>query len=260
MLPFRSIKSLYPLALAEGEGIGTAYEYFAKRLVLAPWLAKISRPRNLLIAGLPEKYGFSLDFLLLADEMAVAHVVVIDERPRALDQIRQSLAAAQAVGELTRVHPDYTLVTNMGRLDELNGTFDLCLGCGVLQRLGTVVGRQYVARLAKLATALALFAPNKLSHTTAEGLSGLGLTELRVLVEPAGEPAHMGYVDMPPWRPGLTRSAPQRHRAASGQIEGLAMWALGHYARLHPYLPFAWRRRQSHIVYALIQDRELCDG
>jgi hypothetical protein len=201
---------------------------------------------------LPERYGFSLDFLLLAHEMTATRVVVIDERPWALDRTRQSVAAAQAVGELSRVHPDYTVVTEMGRLDELSGTFDLCLGCGVLQRLGTVVGQQYVARLAKLATALALFAPNKLSHTTAEGLSGLGLTELRVLMEPIGAPARMGYVDMPPWRPGLTRSTAQRHRAASGKVEGLAMWLLGHYARLHPLLPLVWRRRQSHIVYALI--------
>ena len=33
-----SIKTLYPLALAEGEGVGTAYEYFTKRLHLVRWL------------------------------------------------------------------------------------------------------------------------------------------------------------------------------------------------------------------------------
>ena len=38
VLQKRSIKSLYPLALAEGEGVGTAYEYFAKRLILGRWL------------------------------------------------------------------------------------------------------------------------------------------------------------------------------------------------------------------------------
>ena len=72
MLPFRTIKSLYPLALAEGEGVGTAYEYFAKRLVLSSWLAKLPTVRRLIIAGLPEKYGSSLDFLLIAQEMGVA--------------------------------------------------------------------------------------------------------------------------------------------------------------------------------------------
>ncbi len=38
MLHQISIKTLYSLALAEGEGVGTAYEYFAKRLILASWL------------------------------------------------------------------------------------------------------------------------------------------------------------------------------------------------------------------------------
>ena len=65
----RSIKSLYPLALAEGEGVGTAYEYFAKRLHLARWLKGTKPPQHILIAGLPEKYGASLDFMLLASEV-----------------------------------------------------------------------------------------------------------------------------------------------------------------------------------------------
>ncbi|MGB9485744.1 MAG: hypothetical protein WCD04_06500, partial [Terriglobia bacterium] len=101
MLPLRSINSLYPLALAEGEGIGTAYEYYAKRLVLARWLASLRPPRRLLIAGLPEKYGSSLDFFLLAQDLAVTEVVVIEDRPWALEKCRRSLAAAQAIGELT---------------------------------------------------------------------------------------------------------------------------------------------------------------
>lgn len=43
-LPYRSIKSLYALALAEGEGVGTAYEYFAKRLAMSRWLPAAWRP------------------------------------------------------------------------------------------------------------------------------------------------------------------------------------------------------------------------
>src|SRR5205085_12552896 len=159
-LPFRSIKSLYPLALAEGEGVGTAYEYFAKRLVLINWLAKLPRVRRLLIAGLPEKYGSSLDFLLIAQEMGVSDVTIVDERPPALDKGRQSLAAAQAVGELTGMQPDYLLVNDVAHLVQLAAGFDLCLGSEVLQRLEATDQRQYVQRVANLAPFLALFAPN----------------------------------------------------------------------------------------------------
>ncbi|MCZ7673579.1 MAG: hypothetical protein M5U34_43910 [Chloroflexi bacterium] len=59
---------------------------------------------HLLIAGLPEKYGSSLDFLLLAEELG-AEVTVVDERPFALEKLRQGLAAAQDEGWLTAVSP-----------------------------------------------------------------------------------------------------------------------------------------------------------
>lgn len=258
MLPFRSIKSLYPLALAEGEGIGTAYEYFAKRLTLARWLGKVIRPRSVLIAGLPEKYGSSLDFLLLAQEMSATKVVVVDDRLQALEKMQQSLAEAHAVGELSHVQPPRCLqVAEMVRLQELTDVFDLCLCSEVIQRLGAATRPAYVERLGRLAQAVALFAPNgnNPSHTTLSGLSGIGLSELRALVERAGSIVYAGYVDMPPFPPGLTRSAEQRKQAAAGRLEGLAMRGLHHYARLESYFPSWWRRSHSHIVYALVDTR-----
>lgn len=238
--------------------MGTAYEYFAKRLVLARWLAKLPRVRRLIIAGLPEKYGSSLDFLLIAQEMGVAEVVVVDERPPALDKIRKSVAAAQAVGELTPLQPHYVLAADMARLVELSGIFDLCLGSEVLQRLDRVRRQQYVERLVQLAPALGLFAPNAddPAHTNLSGLSGLRLTELQDLVKPTGMPARTGYVDMPPFPPGLNRSAEQRSRATTGRLEALAMRMLHQYARLERHFPLGWRRGHAHIVYALINSAQ----
>ncbi len=257
MLPFRSIKSLYPLALAEGEGIGTAYEYFAKRLAMARVLAKLPRPRSVLIAGLPEKYGSSLDFFLLAQEVSATKVVVVDDRPLALDKMRKSLAEARRFGELIHVQPQCLQVTEMAQLEELSGLFDLCLTSEVLQRLAAASRDDYVERLGRLASAVALFAPNadNSSHTSLSGLSGIGLNELRTLVEPAGLLVDMGYVDMPPFPPGLTRSAEQRKRAVAGRLEGLAMGGLRYYAHSESYFPSRWRRRHSHIVYAFVETR-----
>jgi hypothetical protein len=254
MLPLRSIASLYPLALAEGEGVGTAYEYYAKRLALARWLPSLPPPGRLLIAGLPEKYGSSLDFFLLAQDLAVTEIVVIEDRPPALEKCRQSLAGAQAVGELTRIRPQYVPVTEMGLASELAGEFDLCLGSEVLQRLDTIGRQRYVSCFANLAPILAFFVPNgdNPGHARISGLSGLSLTELRALIELAGGSATCGYVDMPPFPPGLTRSAAQRERAAEGKIEALVMWALGHYARLERFFPLGWRRLHSHIAYAFV--------
>ena len=255
MLPFRSIKSLYPLALAEGEGVGTAYEYFAKRLVITRWLARLPRVRRLIIAGLPEKYGSSLDFLLLAQEIGVTELTVVDDRPPALDKIRQSLAAAQGMGELTQTKPHYALVADVAHLDEVTSDFDLCLGSELLQRLENKDRKRYLERLAKLAPALALFAPNgdNPSHTNLSGLSGLQLTELRELIAPLGLPADVGYVDMPPFPPGLTRSTAQRSQATNGRLEAVAMRTLHQFARLERHFPLRWRRGHAHIVYALME-------
>jgi len=259
MLNSISIKSLYVLALAEGEGVGTAYEYFAKRLVLAPWLKSAGRPARVLVAGLPEKYGSSLDFLQLAADLG-AEVTVADERPFALQKLQSSLAAAQREGWLTAVSPTYVAAASLAALDEVTGSFDLCIASEVVQRLEPAARGPYVARLAELGTAVALFMPNgdNPAHTNISGLSGLTLAELQTLCanfQSPTTPLQTGYIDMPPFPPGITRSDEQREQATNGRMEALAMWGLGYYARLEKILPTAVRRRQSHIVYALARGK-----
>jgi hypothetical protein len=253
MLTFRSIKSLYRLAFAEGEGIGTAYEYFAKRLVLGRWLTGRARAKRVLIAGLPEKYGSSLDFLLIAQELGATEIVVAEDRPSALEKGRQGLVAAQAMGELSGLQPQFVLCSDLERMPELTPGFDVCLGSEVLQRLSAAAGQRYVTTLTKLARAIVLFAPNgdNPSHTNISGLSGLRLTDLQALLQTVGARAEVGYIDMPPFPPGITRSAVQRQQASSGRLEGMVMWGLAYYARLERLFPIKWRRHYSHIVYAL---------
>lgn len=249
MLKSLSIKSLYVLALAEGEGVGTAYEYFAKRLVLASWLKRQPKPQQMLIAGLPEKYGSSLDFLQVAQELG-AQVTIVDERPSALEKLQHSLAAAQKEGWLTAVSPQLIALDHLADLSPVNAEFDLCLGSEGLQRLDPADRPDYVRHVQRLSSHAALFAPNgdNMAHTNISGLSGVTLAEMQQL----GGKAATGYIDMPPFPPGITRSDEQREQATSGWLEAMAMWGLGYYARLEHFLPTAVRRKQSHIVYALI--------
>lgn len=244
MLSAHSIKALYVLALAEGEGVGTAYEYYVKRLALAPWLRRMERPRRILVAGLPQKYGASLDFMLLAAELGAA-VTVVDERPQAIAKFQSAVAAAQTQGWLVHVEPAECAVAS---LTDVADEFDLCLSSEVLQRLAAAARPVYVRRLQEVAPAVALFAPNadNPAHTELSGLSGLHLSELVTLV--GGGAA---YLDMPPFPPGMVRDEEQRARASSGRFEAMAMWALGYYARLEKFIPASIRQRHSHIVYAL---------
>lgn len=249
MLKSLSIKELYVPALAEGEGVGTAYEYFAKRLVLARWLKSQPQLARVLIAGLPEKYGSSLDFLQLAQELG-ASVTVVDERPFALQKLQNSLAVAQKEGWLTAVSPQLIPVHHLADLREIAPEFNLCLGSEGLQRLDASDRLEYVRQVQRLASRVALFAPNgdNMAHTNISGLAGVTLSEMQQIV---GASAKTGYIDMPPFPPGITRSEDQREQATSGKMEAIAMWGLGYYARLEHFLPTAVRRSQSHIVYAL---------
>jgi len=268
-----SIKSLYVLALAEGEGVGTAYEYFAKRLLLRRWLAGKKQPSSILIAGLPEKYGSSLDILQLAQELG-AGVTVVDERPAALDKWQRSWAAARKAGRLKAVQAQAITVKTMASLTVAGAPFDLILSSEVLQRLNPdeqVAYGQQVGEMAagprvhkdgeRAGTSIALFTPNgdNPAHTAISGLAGLRLDELRALsshiLSHAAPPLH-GYIDVPPFPPGITRSDVQREQATSGKLEAIAMWGLGYYAYAERFLPQSIRRNQSHIVYALLSSAQ----
>lgn len=256
MLKHQSIKDLYALALAEGEGMGTAYEYFAKRLVLDKWLQKFTRPDSVLVAGLPEKYGASLDSLLLAQELGAHQVLVIDERPEAIEKVQ---AAIQALGKESAIAlptPELRTITQWSEFPDDMGHFDMAISSEVLQRLAPDTRSAYVQQLRDHAGCLALFTPNaeNPAHTSRSGLGGVTLSELEKLVDAPADirpAAQTGYIDMPPFPPGITRTEDQREQASTGLFEASVMRGLESYARAESLVPEALRRRQSHIVYTL---------
>ncbi len=250
----KSIKALYVLALAEGEGVGTAYEYYAKRLALLPWLAKDDSPRTMLVAGLPEKYGSSLDFLLLGAEMG-SQITVVDDRPNALRKLSDALDALKSQRYAPALRPQLCLTSDLSAIAELNGRFDLVVSSEVLQRLDAGQRQAYVRRTRQLAARVALFMPNadNDAHVGLSGLNGLHLEELQMLVEQnTPSPARTNYIDMPPFPPGISRTSDQREEATSGKVEAFAMWGLGIYAQLEKWIPESIRRKWAHIVFAFL--------
>lgn len=253
MLPPVSLQLLYPLALAEGEGIGVAYDYFVRRRLLAQWLKTRPRPRRLLIAGLPERYGFSLDFFLLAQEWS-AELVVLDERPRRLEKSAKAFAAAQRQGYFHNLTPTYLPVSDLIQLPELTGTFDLILSSEVLQRIPPEWLPRYWQNLWQRSTSIALFAPNadNPSHPTYSDLQGVYLNDMYTFALMAAEcPIKIGYMDIPPFPPGVSRSPSQREQLQVGRVSWLAMTFLEGYARLEPYFSQRWSRGRAHNVYTL---------
>lgn len=258
MLIHLSIKSLYVPALAEGEGVGTAYEYFAKRLVLSPWLKQVCpkhgsdsvKGMQVLIAGLPAKYGTSLDFLQVAYELG-AHVLVVDERPEALAKLAVAVTAVQKQGWLNGLSWASQQVADLANLPQV-GRFDLALASEVIQRLNIAQRQAYYERVKEMATAVALFAPNghNSAHASHSGLASVTNSDVQAMLDRSSYD-RLGWVDMPPFPPGITRTNEQRDQATSGRMEAVAMWGLGLYARAEKYLPLSLRQKQSHIIFVL---------
>ena len=232
--------------------MGTAYEYVAKGAVLRPLVQELGRPPTrradgalrLLVAGLPEKYGSSLDFFLFAQSLG-AEVRVVDARAEALARTEKVVRGLQTSGRLGGLRVDYERIGSLAEMARLD-PHDAVLSSEVLQRVTPAERPRFVDALRSLARRGALFVPNSEngSHLTISGLGGLTRPELSSLFPGAA----CEYVDMPPFPPGITRSADQRARASTGMLEAVAMLGLDAYCRAEPLVPAFVKKRVAHIV------------
>ncbi len=239
------VRTFYPFAMAEGEGVGTAYEYFVKQRTLTKFLQDKSIER-ILIAGLPQTYGHSSDFLLLAHYFG-ATVTIIDERA---DKLGATVTLAKNHG-LSEDVIEFQRVKSYEKLDFADDSFDLVLSSEVLQRLDDAERVAFSAELGRVARHAAIFCPNAAnsSHVGRSGLDGLYLSELEALFPLAVE---SGLIDMPPFPPGIALSEEQRESAESGKMQQAAMVGLQVYSYSEKFIPQKIRQRYAHIVYVLV--------
>lgn len=251
------MKSLYAINLAEGEGLGTAYEYYAKLKKLRKFINSIEEPKRILIAGLPEKYGLSMDFFLLG-QMLEAETTVIDERFDVMERAQyvfRTLKTTKIFGD-TRV-----LFLKTDQMEEFRsqsfgqGEFDLALSSEVLQRLDRA-RRDYISNIKRLAKNFALFAPNQEneSHASLSGLKGVTLEELLAHCQEGDSGARIfeyGYLDVPPFPPGLARSQEKREQAAESRLEALLMKGLETYSLCERIMPKFIKKKKAHMIYVL---------
>jgi len=243
MTSLGSIIGLYPYALAEGEGVGTAYEYVAKARFFQ---AGLRRGARVLVAGLPERYGTSLDFAILAHR-AGAEMLVVDDRAEAIERARKAMDVMHGDGHLRGFEPTYRLLPTLDALADVE-PHDAVLSCEVLQRVPAASRPRFASTLRSRAPVGAVFVPNgdNESHVKISGLEGLSRREMESLF--AGQGCRSGYVDMPPFPPGIARTAEQRSKAATGTAEALAMRALDVFCAAEPWVPSILKRHLAHIV------------
>ncbi|MBL7200549.1 MAG: hypothetical protein ISS56_10395 [Anaerolineae bacterium] len=246
-----SVRDLYPIALWEGEGMGTAYEYSAKLKMLRR-VVGASPPARVMIAGLPEAYGVGMDLALLAALYGSA-VVVADDRPEKLETFAAALRSPPLQEwvdpECFELRPVKTLAHPVQPGD---APYDLWVTTSAIQRLKGARLNAYLAQARDWSLQAVLLAPNadNKAHTTLTRLDGFTLAELTSACKGVGlKVEEAGYVDLPPFPPGISRSAEAKEKAAESPIERLAMGVLEGWARGERTLPRALKRRYSHLVY-----------
>lgn len=202
-MPNNQMSEFTRLAFKEGEGLGTGYEYYAKYAVLKRYLKERSNGR-MLIAGLPEKYGYSLDFTYYAFFFG-NQLTVMDDRS---DHI---LTHKKLLNQLSRTQPtssvDYHIINNWAFVPR-SDLYDLALSCEVFQRLNQSDKKSFAKFLGDIAERVAVFAPNaeNSSHVSVSGLKTASLTELINGFSKYFKIESSGFLDMPPFPPGIHHS------------------------------------------------------
>lgn len=252
-----SLEHLYRIASAEGEGLGTAYEYLAKWNFLERIFNEIGYNRHVLIGGLPEKYGLSMDFVLFAMRYD-SHITVIDERDDALHRFKNALKIFDTRPNVCVIKvkdlSEFELI-GMGK-DESDhkkddGRYALSLCSEVLQRLPGESREDYVDRVLDLSERAVIFVPNRdnRAHARWSGLNALSIDEIARCC--GGHLVASGYIDMPPFPPGLKKS--RIYAPWSSTKNRLLMKMLEIWCASEKIFPNDVKRKVAHIVYAYLR-------
>jgi hypothetical protein len=261
---------MYPLALLEEQGMGTAYEYYSKLRVMQATFARFGYPRNMVVLGLPEKHGYDLDFVLAAHQLRSAGVLgpltVCDDRSEVLEALAQTLEALPdremgAEVQLVQLESltDWHAVGRSLASVRQQRPIDWLVSTAAVQRLTDDEIAIYLQNARQTASFALLFIPNSgnRAHLTLSGLRGLELDQVVALcdqLEPSVpiERIVSGYCDIPPFPPGLQRSSEAKENALNSPIESAAMWGLEWWCRAERWMPRAVQRRWAHLVYVAL--------
>jgi hypothetical protein len=267
---------MYPLALLEGQGMGTAYEYYSKMRVMRGVFARTTVPRSMIAVGLPEKHGYDLDFVMLARQLRCP-LLVCEDRPAVLQEFRTTLQRLPDLGTHARVQT--ASLENLADWRTPTGDrFDWVISTASVQRLSDREIVAYIRSAARIADYALLFVPNgdNRAHVSLSGLKGLSLDHVVTLCHQAAntddpdslgtDTSHAvrdrarvvaaGYCDIPPFPPGLERSQEAKENAMHSPLETLAMQALEWWCRGEAYLPRLVKHRYAHLVYVALDLRE----
>lgn len=237
----------YDLAIAEGEGLGTAYEYLAKYRLFDKIIPK-EKKLKVLISGLPEIYGYSLDFVFFCREYNLDYEI-IDERADRIDRIKQICRKINNI----KIPAQHRNLCDLDSIYPEKG-FDWVFSCEVFQRFSRKDRSRHIISLKKIAKNAVLFIPNgdNEAHNTHSGLSAIKLRELIGQFDSIYNYRikDVGYVDMPPWPPGAKKNIFRSE--TNGKKRNILLNILRIAAFIEPVYPLFIKSRYAHLIYIVI--------
>lgn len=250
----KNIDLFYALALKEGQGLGTAYEYLVKSHLIGGFFEKIPNPKEILIAGLPEKYGYGLDLLLYADSYG-CNIDIIDERDEAVENLNYILEDLKGSRVITA---DNIRIKKVKCYEEaeFDKYYDLGFSSAVLQRFNEGSRLNYLEILKKKVKYLVLFVPNKgnKSHQRLTCLNSFYIDDLvRYTKRPDTDRLILdsGVIDLPPFPPGIKASAKAGKLMKNRAMMRILGRFLSAWAGIEPLFPKAIKNKFAHIAYLI---------
>jgi hypothetical protein len=250
-----SFVHMYPLNLLEREGLGLTYEHFVKWRLLQRFFSKTFIPKSILVAGLSQKYGFNVDFLMLAHFLQ-AKIYFLDERGQKLKKLNQAIRKVKKKG--------YTFKQNQIQLikvedlikHKFDKTIDLLINCEVLQQYNKAKRINFMENFLPICQIAAFFAPNKKNkaHLLISKLPALTVNQLKDSVKRDNfEIFSTGFIDAPPFPPGIKRTNEQRGKLQNSLFGKTMMLFLTLWAFLEKILPKPFLKKKAHLVYLLLR-------
>ena len=247
-----SLKDLYKVAILEGEGLGTAYEYFVKQRILNNFaLEKYGSPSSILIYGLPEKYGTSMDFVLFS-HVHNCSISLCEDRPLALKKFKDSLKKLMNLYSIKENFVKIFLVKSLAKCekDDLRhpAGYDLVVNSDVLQRFSLQGQLSIVECIMRLGKRALLFIPNgeNINHQKLPDWKGVFPNEL---IRNIKYNFKFRFIDMPPFPSGYKLEGQKKDLLSKKFILFFSSKILELWSTAEGILPDSFRRKFSHAFY-----------
>ncbi|OGF46895.1 MAG: hypothetical protein A2231_12635 [Candidatus Firestonebacteria bacterium RIFOXYA2_FULL_40_8] len=246
------MKKFYKVALLEGEGLGTAYEYYVKRRLFIKLLGKEKHLDSFCVFGLPEKYGSSMDFCVLADQVKAGRVVMLDEREEAVKKC--STAVARLKDE--KIIPDSLVQVKEGMLLR-DDKYDFITNCDVFQRFNEEETIKMIEGAASNSKLSLFFIPNgfNVSHVAFPARRSINPVDFVKKISDKVKVVRWGYIDMPPFPSGSKLSDEKKNAVKSGLFSFFVFLILRIWSIVEMLTPSFIKKRFAHAFYVVVKGK-----